>query len=155
MEPGGVLTHSQDATPVPLNPVEASHSRFLIYFNIIFPSMPMSSRCSPPSLKFHHENPVCTSPASIRVTCHVDLILLDCISRMTFGEQYVSWSSSLCSPRLRVFYRYMRSKEGLYLILLLNSLPIPEWILGSTESVTQAKFVFEFRVITPNFNPFF
>jgi hypothetical protein len=56
-------------------------------FNIILPFMPGSSKWSP-AIGFRHQNPVCTSPLSIRATCHDHLSLLDLITRMIFGEKY-------------------------------------------------------------------
>jgi len=47
------------------------------------------------SLRFHHQNPVCTSPA--HHTCYMlRPPHLDFITRMIFGEEYRSPSSSLC-----------------------------------------------------------
>ena len=62
-----------------------------IHINIILPSMPESSKCSP-SLRFPHQNPARTS--LLPHTCH--LILLNLITRKIFGE-YRTLSSSLCS----------------------------------------------------------
>ena len=49
------------------------------------------------SLRFPHENPVYTSPVPIRATSPAHQFLLNFTTRTTFGEQYRSLSSSLCS----------------------------------------------------------
>jgi len=49
------------------------------------------------SLRFPYQNPAHASSLPIRATCAAHLILLDFITRTTFGEQYRSLSSSLCS----------------------------------------------------------
>ena len=80
-----------------INPAHTSPSHFLkIHFNIIFPSMPGPSKWSL-FLRFPHQNPVCTSPLPIRATRSAHFIILDLITRKIFGEEYRSFSSSLCS----------------------------------------------------------
>jgi hypothetical protein len=53
------------------------------------------------SLRFPHYNPVCTSPLPIHATCPTHL-LIDFITRLILGEEYISlsssWSSLLYSP---------------------------------------------------------
>ena len=76
--------------PVPIlsqmNPVPAHTFLFLnLPLNIILPSTPGSSKW-PLSLGFPHQNPVYTSPLPICATCPAHLIVLNFITRMTFGD---------------------------------------------------------------------
>ena len=71
-------------------------SHFLkLNFNIVFPSMPVSFNWSL-SLSFPYQNPVYTSPLPHTCCNPAHLIILHLITRIIFGEQYRSLSSSLC-----------------------------------------------------------
>ena len=79
-----------------INPIHPSQLYFLnIYFIIIFPPTPRSSKLSLfwgfPT-KYLHAPPF--SP--IRTTCPTHLIILNLINPLTFGGQYRWWSPSLC-----------------------------------------------------------
>ena len=65
-----------------------------IHSNIMLPSKPRSSKWSLP-FRFSHQNHLCTSP--LLLTCPTYLIPLDLITRITFGVQHTSYSSSLYS----------------------------------------------------------
>ena len=101
MEPQGSLTNLQVPTTCPYpepdqsSPCPTSH--FLkIHINIIIPPTPESYRWSL-SLRFLHQNPVCTSP--LPHTCYMPrpFILLDLITRTILGDEYKPSSSSLFS----------------------------------------------------------
>jgi hypothetical protein len=79
-------------------------SHFLeIHPNIILPSMPGYCKW-PLSFRFPHKNPVCTSRAQKHVTCPVQLMLLDFITRIMFDEEYTSCGSlPLFSSRPFIF----------------------------------------------------
>ena len=87
--------------PVPIlgqpNPVHIPTSYLLeIHPNIIRPSTPRSPQWSL-SLRFPHQDPIHPLSSPIRATCPAHLILLDFITRTILGEEYKSFSSSLCS----------------------------------------------------------
>ena len=89
--------------PVPIlsqiNSVHALPSHFLkIHFNIILPSMFISSKWS--FLSGFPTKTLYAPPLSpTRATCSVHLTLLDLITHIIFGEEYRTWSSSSRSLR--------------------------------------------------------
>ena len=93
MEPEGSLPHSQASTSCPYpgpaqsSPHTASH--LLEIRPNIHPSMPRSPQWSL-SLWFPYQDPICA-------TCPAHLILLYFITRTILGEEYRSFSPSLCS----------------------------------------------------------
>ena len=101
MEPEGSLPHSQVSTtflypgPAQSNPythIPPPGSRP----NFIHPSTPRSHQWSP-SLRFPHQVPIHPLSSPIHATCPAHLILLDFITRTVLGEDYKSFSSSLCN----------------------------------------------------------
>ena len=78
------------------NPVHTPTPYLLeIHPNIIHPSTPGSPQWFP-SLRFPHQDPIHTLSSPIRAKCPAHLILLDFMTRTILGEQYRSFSSSLC-----------------------------------------------------------
>src|SRR5215510_7652142 len=85
--------------PIPsqLHPVPTTPSNFLqIHLNIILPPTSGSPQWSL-SLRFLHQHPVHPPFSAIRATCPTHLILLDLTTRTILGEEYRSFSSSLCN----------------------------------------------------------
>jgi len=78
------------------NPVHIHTSHLLQIHPNTPPSTPRSSQWTP-SLRFPHQDPIHTLSSPIRVTCPAHLILLDFITRTILGEEYKSFSSSLCN----------------------------------------------------------
>ena len=79
------------------NPVHIPTSHLLkIHPNNIHPSTPRSPQWSP-SLRFPQQDPIHPLSSPIRATCPAYLILLDFITRTILGEEYKSFSSSLCN----------------------------------------------------------
>ena len=82
------------------NPVHIPTSHLLeIHPNITHPSTHRSPQWSL-SLRFSHQEAIHPFSSPIRATCPTHHILLDFISRTILGEQYRSFSSSLCSLHL-------------------------------------------------------
>ena len=77
-------------------PVHIPTSHLLEIHHIIHPSTSSSPQWSP-SLRFPQQDPIHPFPSPIRATCPVLLILLDFITRTILGEEYKSFSSSLCN----------------------------------------------------------
>ena len=67
-----------------------------VHLNIIHPSTSRSPQWSP-SLRFPQQDLIHPLSSPIRATCPAHLILLDFITRPIQGEEYISFSSSLCS----------------------------------------------------------
>ena len=74
------------------NPVHIPTSHLLE----IHPSTPRSPQWSL-SLRFPHQDPIHPHSSPIRATCPAHLIPLDFITRTILGEEYKSFSSSLCN----------------------------------------------------------
>ena len=87
--------------PVPIlgqpKPVHISTSHLLeSHPNIIHPSTSRSPQWSP-SLRFPQQDSIHPLSSPLRAKCPAHLILLDFITRTILGEEYKSFSSSLCS----------------------------------------------------------
>jgi len=79
------------------NPVHIPTSHLLeIRPNIIHPSTLRSHQWSL-SLRFPHQDPIHPLSSTNSATCPAHLILLDFVTRKILGEEYKSFSSSLCN----------------------------------------------------------
>ena len=95
------LHNNAPCVPVPrqINPVEFPPPPSYILkanFNIIIPSTSAFSKCSF-SVRSSHQTLYKTFLSPISATCRIHLFLLNSITRIIFGDEYRSWSYSLCS----------------------------------------------------------
>ena len=92
-EPEGSLPHYKLPPPFPIlgqpNPVHTPTSHLLEILPNIIPQWSLS-------LRFPHQDPIHPLSSPIRATCPAHLFLLDFITRTILGEEYKSFSSSLC-----------------------------------------------------------
>ena len=85
------VTTAEETSPVQSKPPHTTSLE--IHLNIILPSTPRSPQLSL-SLRIPHQNPVHTSP--LHNTRYMGHLILHFITRTILGEQYKSFSSSLC-----------------------------------------------------------
>ena len=78
------------------NPVHIPTFHLLQIHPNIHPSTPRTHQWSP-SIRFPHQDPIYPLSSTIRASCPANLILLDFITRTILGEEYKSFSSSLCN----------------------------------------------------------
>ena len=124
------------------NPVHRPTSHLLeIRSNIIRPSTPRSPQWSP-SLRFPHQDPIHPLFSPIRATCPAHLNLLDYITRTILGEEYKSFSSSLCNLLRSPVTSSLLSHSGAKSLFILASLLISEFLIAVARPVgRQGRFV--------------
>jgi hypothetical protein len=94
--------HCRDLDTLPVSRVRlAVVEPGLFEWNVFELAAPIQSpaKCevwNAPQLWFPHQNPLCPSPL-IRALLPANLIILDFITRIIFGEKYRSLNTSLCS----------------------------------------------------------
>ena len=97
MELEGSLPHSQQPATCPYpEPARPSPHSLKVHFNIILPSTPGFPKWSFSS-GFPNQSLHTPPHSSTRVKCPTHFIILDFITQTILGEQYRSFSSSLCS----------------------------------------------------------
>jgi len=112
--------------------------------------MPWSSKWSL-SLRFPFQNPYATLLAPLLPTCPTHLILLDLITRIILGEEYVSLSFSLCSflhssnPSSLVGPNVLRSTVFSNILILHSSLNLSDRV--SHPYKTRSKIIVQYILI--------
>ena len=99
------------------NPVHIPTSHILeIHSNIIHPSTLRSPQWSL-SLRFPHQDHIHPLSSPIRATCPARFILLDFITRTILGEEYKSFSPSLCNLLHSPVTSSLRGPNSIYTTL--------------------------------------
>ena len=128
MERKGSLPHSRVPATCPFSePDESSpcHPYPLpeVHLDIILPSTSGFSKWRV-SLRFPHQNPVYTSALTHAAAYSAHPILLDLITRIIFGEEYRSRSSSLCSILHSLLTSFLLGQNIILSTLFSNTLSL-------------------------------